>query len=193
MAQEATTRARPLVFGIGLNKTGTRSLHDALVTLGWTPLHWGGPASRLAVERAEAEHRPLLSHLPGYDAFSDILALAERFATLDEQYPGSRFILTTRDLDGWIESRRRHVLRNQAEAAAGRYAGTFLEVDPDGWRAERAAHHAAVHAHFAERPGDLLVLDLGAGDGWEALCPFLGVPVPDAPFPWEGRDAAAST
>jgi hypothetical protein len=179
---------RPLVFAIGLNKTGTRSLHDALATLGWTPLHWGGPASRLAVERAEAEGLPLLTHLPGYDAFSDILALAERFAVLDEQYPGSRFILTTRALDGWLESRRRHVLRNQVEAAAGRYAGDFLEVDLDGWRAEREQHHGAVRTHFAARPGDLLELDIGAGQGWEALCPFLGVPTPSTPFPWEGRD-----
>ena len=145
------------------------------------------------MERADAEGVPLLSHLPGYDAFSDILALAVRFAVLDEQYPGSRFVLTTRDLDGWLESRRRHVLRNQAEAEAGRYHGDFLEVDVEAWRAEREAHHAAVLAHFADRPGDLLVLDIGAGAGWDDLCLFLGVDVPDAPFPWEGRDPATSS
>jgi hypothetical protein len=34
-----------------------------------------------------------------------------------------------------------------------------------------------------DRPRDLLVLDTLAGEGWEALCPFLDVPVPDKPFP----------
>src|SRR5215213_4676131 len=28
-----------------------------------------------------------------------------------------------------------------------------------------------------------LVIDIAAGDASETLCPFLGVPVPDAPFP----------
>ena len=32
-------------------------------------------------------------------------------------------------------------------------------------------------------PDRLLVMDIPAGDGWEKLCPFLGVPIPDAPFP----------
>ena len=32
-------------------------------------------------------------------------------------------------------------------------------------------------------PDRLLVLDIAAGDGWPELCPFLGVPVPAAPFP----------
>lgn len=185
---------RPLVFGIGLNKTGTRSLHEALEALGYAPLHWGGPASRLAVERAEAEGVPLLTHLPGHDAFSDILALATRFDVLDEQYPHSRFVLTTRSLEGWLESRRRHVERNQRDAAEGRYEGTFLTVDLDGWRAERAAHHARVRAHFADRPGDLLELDIerDGARGWDLLCPFLGLPAPERPFPWEGRDPAAT-
>ncbi len=190
---DARAAHRPLVFGIGLNKTGTRSLHDALEALGYTPLHWGGPASRLAVERAEAEGAPLLSHLAGYDAFSDILALSERFDVLDEQYPHSRFILTTRRVEAWLSSRRRHVERNQVEAAAGRYRGTFLVIDEDAWRAERAEHHARVRAHFAGRPDALLELDIERDGerGWDLLCPFLGVAVPDLPFPWEGRDPAA--
>jgi hypothetical protein len=28
-------------------------------------------------------------------------------------------------------------------------------------------------------------MDITAGDGWEKLCGFLGMPVPDAPFPHE--------
>ena len=73
-------RDRPLVFGIGLNKTGTRSLHDALVVLGWTPLHWGGPGSRIAVGTAELQGVPLLTHLPG--DFPNLAAWIDRMAAL---------------------------------------------------------------------------------------------------------------
>jgi hypothetical protein len=32
-------------------------------------------------------------------------------------------------------------------------------------------------------PERLLVMDIAAGEGWEKLCPFLGVPIPPEPFP----------
>jgi hypothetical protein len=174
------------VFGIGLNKTGTSSLHAALELLGFRSLHWGGPPVRALVEAARDEGRPLVEDLPGYDAFSDIWALSESFALLDVQYPGSRFVLTTRDREAWVDSRRRHVERNRVAAAEGRYTGTFLEVEPEAWREQWDAHHAAVRAYFAGRD-DLLVMDIPGGDGWEALAPFLGRPVPGHPFPSENR------
>lgn len=174
------------MFGIGLNKTGTISLHEALEVLGYRSLHWGGPEVRKVVEANLEAGRPLLTGIDDHDAFSDILALSENFALLDEQYPGSRFVLTTRPVEHWVESRRKHVLRNRERAARGEYAGTFLEIEPDAWRAEFTAHHQRVADHFEGRH-DLLVLQIAAGDGWERLCPFLGVPVPDQPFPHRHR------
>ncbi len=175
-----------MIFGIGLNKTGTLSFHQAMEDLGYRSLHWGGPEVRALVERARDEGRPMVEDLPGYDVFSDIWALSESFALLDVQYPGSRFVLTTRDVDGWIDSRRRHVERNRAAAAEGRYTGTFLEIEPEAWRQQWDAHHAAVRSHFVGRD-DLLELDIAAGDGYERLCPFLGAAVPSTPFPSRNR------
>jgi hypothetical protein len=40
-----------------------------------------------------------------------------------------------------------------------------------------------VLAFFADKPGRLLRFDLWAGHGWAELCGFLGLPVPDRPFP----------
>jgi len=184
------------VFCVGLSKTGTRSLHDALQTLGLRSVHWGGPELqtavqrgpeiRAAVERALQDGRPLLDELEDADAYSDIHALSTNFDVLDRQYPGSRFILTVRDLDEWLDSRQRHVEANQARRARGEYEGTFLEVDREGWRTEATEHEQRVRTHFAGRPDALLVMDIAAGDGWERLCPFLGLPVPDAPFPRRG-------
>jgi hypothetical protein len=171
------------VFCIGLNKTGTRSLHEALELLGFSSLHWGGPEVRIKVERARDEGRPLLSDIEDVDAYSDILALSTSFELLDQQYPGSKFILTVRDVDSWVASRTRHVQTNIERHERGEYTGTFLDVEPDAWRAEMAAHHAGVRAYFEGRPDDLLVLDITAGHGWDVLCPFLDRPVPSAPFP----------
>lgn len=184
--------SRPRVFCIGLNKTGTVSLHEALTTLGYRSLHWGGPGIRHSVQRAKREGRPLLAGLdPDIDAFSDVEDLTYDFALLDRQYPGSRFILTVRPLEEWLDSRRRHVERNQVLHARGEYTGRWLDVDLAGWAADYQRHVGAVRAHFAGRDDDLLVIDITAGDGWAPLCRFLDEPVPDVPFPWVNRHRPA--
>jgi hypothetical protein len=183
-----TDRAR--VFCIGLNKTGTISLHQALEHLGYRSLHWGGPPVRRLIEANAEAGRPLLDGVEEFDAYSDILALSERFELLDRQYPGSRFIVTTRPVDDWIASREAHVLRNRERAAQGTYAGDFLDIEPDRWRAEFAEHHRRIAAYFTGRD-DLLEMRITEGDGYERLCPFLGVEVPDEPFPHRHRATPA--
>jgi hypothetical protein len=179
---------RRLVFGIGLNKTGTSSLDKALKILGYRSLHWGGPETRALVQRAIAEDKPLLHYLdPRIDAFSDVGTITNHFELADRQYPGSRFILTVRDIDAWVDSRRRHVEKNRERKASGAYHGTFLEIDVEAWAAQYRAHEARVRAHFVGRADDLLTLDITGGDGWGRLCAFLGHPVPDTPFPSENR------
>jgi Sulfotransferase domain len=180
---------RPLILCIGLNKTGTTSLHDALTILGYRSLHWGGPGTRALVRQAIAEGRPMLDLLdPDVEAVSDLEEVTYNFDLADRQYPGARFILTVRDLDDWLDSRRRHVLRNREAKAAGKYSGGFLEIDLDEWENDYREHERRVRDHFAGRPDDLLVLDIPGGDRWEPLCEFLCRPVPDAPFPNRNRD-----
>jgi GT2 family glycosyltransferase/glycosyltransferase involved in cell wall biosynthesis len=177
------------IFCIGLNKTGTSSLHQALETLGYRGLHLGGPDVPIAIKRAADEGRGLVEYLGDYDAFSDIWRLSERFDVLDRQYPGSKFILTIRDLDDWLDSRRRHVERNVLRKSKGLYSGGFLTVDVAGWSGQYREHHARVFEYFADRPDDLLVMNVAGGDGYELLCPFLGATVPAERFPWDNRGA----
>ena len=178
---------RPRIFGIGLNKTGTSSLHEALDILGYEGLHFAGPERAALIRRAIAERKPLLHYLdPKYDAFSDTPVTAY-FWLADAQYPGSKFILTVRDLADWLDSRRRHVEKNRERAADGAYGGSFLKVNLEAWEREYRLHDGAVRSYFAGRPDDLLVLDLAAGAGWEPLCDFLGARVPDREFPWSNR------
>lgn len=181
---------RPRIFGIGLNKTGTTSLDAALRILGFRSLHYGGPRAHEAVQRAIDEGAPLLTHLDQrFDAFSDIGLLARRFRLLDTQYPGSRFILTTRPVDDWIASRRRHVESNRQREAAGRYAGAFLTVDEAAWRGEWSGHLDAARTYFKDRP-DFLEVDLTADPTWAPICALLGVSRPARSFPERNRSDA---
>lgn len=178
---------RPRVFGIGLNKTGTTSFGEGLAVLGYTSLHFGGSDAHDAVQRAIDDGVPLLSYLdPRFDAFSDIGLLSRRFRMLDGQYPGSRFVLTTRPLPDWLDSRRRHVERNLKSQARGEYDGTFLAVDEEKWIKEWEHHHERVRAYFAGR-SDFLELDLSARPTWGPLCTLLGLGEPNEPFPWANR------
>lgn len=191
------------LFCIGQNKTGTSSLHQGLKMLGLRSLHHGPDefrqtADHLAeaqkivrgIEAAKESGRPLLEGLEQYDAFSDVGPLIRYFAILDEQYPGSKFIYTTRDLDDWIRSRTKHVERNRQAEARNEWKSKFREVDPEAWTKTWRRHEALVRDHFADRPDDLLTIDICAGEGFEKLCPFLGLPMPDDPLPWRNRAVA---
>jgi hypothetical protein len=90
-------------------------------------------------------------------------------------------------MGAWIDSRRRHVERNQALRAAGRYDGTFLVVDVPKWEREWHQHLERVHRYFAGRR-DFLEVDLTAAPSWGPLCTLLGREVPELPFPWSNRD-----
>ncbi len=181
---------RPRIFGIGLNKTGTSSFHEALTVLGFQSLHYGGQAAADSVQRAIDDAAPLLANLDQrYDAFSDIGLLSRRFQILDEQYPGSHFVLTVRPFDDWIDSRRRHVERNIAAKREGRYRGTFLVVDVEKWTLEWETHMERVHRYFAGRD-DFLEVDFTRDARWGPLCTLIGVAEPDVAFPWSNRDKA---
>jgi glycosyltransferase involved in cell wall biosynthesis len=189
----STGHDRPRVFGIGLNKTGTSSLHAAVSHLGFSSVHHGPPELRATIEENRDAGRPMLHQVdPTLDAFCDIEAISSGYHELDRDYPGSKFVLTVREPEPWIASRVRHVQRNRVLRERGGYRGDFLQIDVDGWLAERAAHYEAVLEHFAGRPDDLLVLDLCGGQGWERLAPFLGWGrLPERAFPWENRDLDA--
>jgi hypothetical protein len=184
---------RPRVFGIGLNKTGTSSFHEAMTILGYESLHWGGPPVHKLVQAALDDGLPLLANLDQrYDAFSDIGLLSRRFKMLDRQYRGSHFVLTVRPIDEWVDSRRRHVENNVRRKARGEYDGTFLVVDEPKWRNEWTSHLANVRAYFEGR-SDFLEIDITADPNWRPFCELLGVPEPDVPFPWANRDKSRAS
>ena len=67
------------------------------------------------------------------------------------------------------------------------FYGRGGQPDKDEFIGKVTRHNEAVKEYFKDRPDDLLVLDVCAGDGWEKLCPFLEKAVPDKPFPHKGK------
>ncbi|UJR80840.1 sulfotransferase family protein [Sandaracinus amylolyticus] len=195
---------KPKVFGLGLSRTGTRSLTAALHVLGFDTVHY--PTDRATLDtlvRGDARF-PLLDH---YDGMTDITT-APYFEDFDRLYPGSKFVLTVRDTPAWLQSCRNHWTGRSAYEAAStsdpiaaeehrvhmeirRFlrAAVYASYEFDEARFERAhrRHVENVTRYFANRPNDLLVLDIAGGDGFEKLAPFLGVPVPEQPFPHKGK------
>lgn len=161
--------SRRKVFGIGLSKTGTNSLNEALRLLGYRAEHFFFDLDRIEQ----------------LDAATDT-PIARAYLELDRKYPGSKFILTLRDLPSWLESCRRqftavHTRRERRDLRLDVYGVPAFEEGP--FRRAYHAHRAEVRGYFRGRRRDYLEMDIIAGDGWEKLCPFLGQRVPDHPFP----------
>lgn len=176
--QQHATGDRPKVFGIGLHKTSTTSLANALYTLGY---HVGGyfDASRFADDELLAY---VIDRAGFYDAVQD-MPWPEFYQLLDREFPGSKFILTVRDEDRWIRSVTDHFGEGVIADNERFYGVPTAAGNEDVYRDRFRRHNQEVRDHFADRPDDLLVMDIANGDGWDVLGPFLGVATPDWPFP----------
>ena len=187
------------IVGAALPRTGTLSLKFALEMLGF------GRCYHMSELILYPEHRWRWTFARARPALLDPL-WEEFHATLDapscalwkplaRRFPQAKVILTRRDPGRWYESvmetvgspdHVRFMLRSPLAPAA-------LANPPFGLRLERQA----MIRHF-ERYGDEVrktittdrLLEFEAKDGWEPLCRFLGVPVPEQPFPHvNDRDA----
>jgi hypothetical protein len=173
---------KPKVFCIGFHKTGTTSLKAALKLLDYRITGPNGHGNPDIAANVESIARRLV---PRYDAFQDNpWPIIYQF--LDREFPGSKFILTIRPPEKWIASIVDHFGRKTTRMREWIYGpGRGDPIGNEKLYVERyERHNREVLAYFAERPDDLLVLELTTGDGWTRLCAFLRHSVPDVPFPW---------
>jgi len=153
------------LFFIGFNKCGTTSLHRWLVDAGIRSFHGGGgEIDHHAVILANvARGRPALDGFDQYDAYLDVRAVQEQFRALDRDYPGSKFVLNTRNVDRWIVSRLNH-LDGGYVSFMNLYYGVDLSWSEWAaiWRREFAEHEAAVDQHFKLSGSPFLRFDIEA-------------------------------
>jgi hypothetical protein len=115
-------------------------------------------------------------------------------------YPNSKFILTVREMQDWLQSWQQHDaklrlatkndlpnwVKSLRRAAFGQW-----QFEPGVWQQTYEYHVAEVMAYFSSRQQDLLVLKPCAGEGWEQLCPFLSKPLPTSAFPHQNKASDA--
>jgi hypothetical protein len=189
------------VVGPGFGRTGTNSMKLALEQLGFGPCHhmfevrdnperladWQKAATGASMDWDQV--------FRGYRSQVDWPG-ARYWRELVGHFPKAKVVLTVRDPDQWfdsvqktihplIEARGTHpvpLLNGIAE-----FGHQAISVQTFGDRlADRAHAKKVFNEHIntvkKEVPKErLLVIDVE--EGWEPLCRFLGVAVPDAPFP----------
>ena len=187
------------VIGAGVGRTGTYSLKLALNQLGFGPTHHMEEIiihmpRQLPLWQAAAAGKPDWKAIfEGYPSTVD-WPTAGFYRELHEANPSAKFVLTHRDPDIWAESFSATIyklisgpgdvpepMRQWIEMATAVIAKTGfpLGLDTAALAAAFRQHVAAVKA--AIPASQLLVFQVK--DGWEPLCAFLGIPVPDGPFP----------
>ncbi len=189
------------IVGAALGRTGTNSLKLALEELGFGPCHHmfevRDNPGQLPFWQAAAR-----GDLPDWDrVFADFRACVDwpsaRFwREIAAHYPDAKVLLTLRDADKWFASvhatiypvivswraREPSHFRDTMEMAE-----EIIVKQTFGGRLDDRDHALAVYrAHEQEvrrgiAPERLLAYDVA--QGWEPLCAFLEVPVPDTPFP----------
>lgn len=201
------------VIGTGFGRTGTMSLKAALEELGFAPCYhmielFEHPEHAdywEAARRGEAVDWE--AFLFGYGATVDWPACTF-YEELMGAYPDAKVLLSVRDPGRWYESTRntiyelsRIVVISPLSRPTFLLLGLFIPAlgrisvmnnrliwedtfdgrfeDEDYARAVFVRHNAEVRRKVP--PEKLLVYEVE--EGWEPLCEFLGVEVPDKPFP----------
>ncbi|MDE0242012.1 MAG: hypothetical protein OXQ84_17775 [bacterium] len=179
---------KPKVFCVGFHKTGTKSLARALEILGYRVTGPNGARDPRIAERALPMALDIVSR---FDAFNDN-PWPVLFREMDAAFPGARFILTRRAPETWIASVVRNFGDERTPMREWIYGpGLGAPRGNEGAYLQRyLGHNADVIDHFSGR-GCLLTMDITAGDGWERLCGFLEMPLPDRPFPHVNQSEAA--
>jgi hypothetical protein len=192
------------IIGAGFGRTGTMSLKAALEQLGFTKCHH---MQEVALHAEQLDYWYAVSKgepvdwdqvFAGYRASCDFpsSALWER---LYEHFPGSKVILTTRDPDRWYSSTAETIypismgVPGWLKFLSSRLRRGHEMVDRIVWgglfggRFEDKEHALEVFHRHVDRVREVVADDrllvFRATDGWEPLCRFLDVPVPDGPFP----------
>lgn len=193
------------VLGIGLGRTGTASLKIALEQLGFGPCHHmlelfsrPGDAERWQA-RARGEPVGWDQLLGGFRSTVDWPSVWF-WRELVRDFPDAKIILTVRDPERWYDSISNTIFKaleqplpeNDLAARGQRIMAKDIIVERHF--DNRPHDKAHVLARYAEHNAEVQrsvpaarLLTYDVAEGWAPLCAFLGVPVPDAPFPTVNR------
>jgi hypothetical protein len=180
------TRLKYKVFGIGVPKSGSNSLADALTHLGYNVLHFGREEFQEKSDKALRFRKNLeldRDALTGFERFTAFVdsPVWHSFKRLSIENPNAKFVLTYRDPAACALSwmRMQHYLHRSIQPADA----------PQNFSAARRRvedHIDAVFDFFAHNTNKLLILDQADPSHvkWKQLAKFLELKTPhNKPFP----------
>lgn len=174
------------IFCTGFQRTGTTSLNEALNLLGI-------PSKHTPYELYQDINHKVINK---YRAFTDN-PIPLIYKELDNKFTGSKFIHTLRDVDEWLKSVEwlftdcKRIARWNENPLNDRMHKSIYGVtdfEEKIFRETYIKHNHQVLKYFANRPEDLLVINITKGDGWEKLCPFLNKEIPAQGFPYKNKN-----
>ncbi len=180
------------IIGAGLGRTGTLSLKFALTQLGFGPCYHMMDVFQ-DPKRIAQWNDIAAGQAPDWDAVFEGFAstvdwpACNNYKALMAQYPDAKVLLSVRpDAEKWFASTQATIFADDLAAGMPPFGPKIIAdiVGPD--RHDKAAVIAAYERHNAEvrayAPKHKL-LEFTPEMGWEPLCAWLGVPVPDTPYP----------
>ncbi|MEM7662485.1 MAG: sulfotransferase family protein [Pseudomonadota bacterium] len=183
------------VIGAGFGRTATASLKIALETLlGGRCYHMSevlGTAGHIDLWLEAAAGRADWGKIfDGYVATVDYPG-SFYWKEMADAYPDAKVLLSVRDPNKWFDSTQETIFSKRIqEATAGTKwarmlkATIFDHLGGDLTDRDTLVSHFEAHTEKVKSaidPDRLLIFE--AKDGWEPLCGFLDVPVPEEPFP----------
>ena len=186
------------IFVLGYNKTGTKSLSEALKILGYKTIHTGGGGELLEMTYKNMKsNRGILDGIDEYDCYLDYPIYEPTiFFHIVIEYPDAKYISLTRDLNGYVKSVLRDKIKRLKDGIVDSWnwlgVGNkeVFENYPEyqkEWVKGRAEFKHQSNLRFLKKKG-VLYLDMNIcdnGEGWKELCSFLDKPVPNVEFPHE--------
>lgn len=166
------------VFGIGLNKTATKSLNHCFRALGFRNQSFSLDAYNYYRENNLQDIFRIADQFDSFDDWPWPLI----YQQLDAHYPEAKFVLTVREsADIWYQSLCKMAVRmgplNDFEKHIYGYAM------PHGHKDEHVRiydqHNAEVRSYFANKPGKLLELCFDNGVSMDTITDFLDLPRSD--------------
>ncbi len=186
------------VIGAGFGRTGTDSLRTALNILGFGPCHHmheviSDPTQKQIWRAIANGARPDWdAAFAGFNASVDWPS-AYYWRALADHYPDAKVILTWRPAEDWLASMKRTIFNHMGPDSDPESLGVRLIRDQvfGGDLSDEnvlSVYLANIEAVKSTVEPDRLLL-FSPGDGWGPLCRFLGVDIPDEPYP--NRNSAA--
>jgi hypothetical protein len=198
------------LIGAGLPRTGTLSQKIALEMLGLAPCyHMVNVLTDL--DQSDRWREALEGELSPTEIFQGFQATVDWpgsffYRELLDLYPEAKVLLSVRDSESWVRSMRdtiwgviygdvliRHL--SDARRTIDPQWGAYIDLMTEMWRRsglirdaqttgeEMAAAVERYHQEVQDTVPAERLLVWSVADGWEPLCEFLELPVPDAEFP----------